>query len=324
MPDLRRERRYAVVLLIFSVVLLAAGTLVRRRFTAPDPQPQPPDLERLQRLSDERRLRELSAYLADVASSHTRRLLAPVGLVWNAHAAVAPVAAKLAGFTPVPASGGAPFRVWRSAADTGLAAPPPARLKPGDWVLAVAPGPDRRTVFAHGMFHGITKQSCGTFVYDAIQSSAGLSPALVGGAVFALDGGLAGFVAECEGRPIVIAASTISEVVAHPPSEREILEQRYGFRLASDPPAPVLSVWADSLAAQAGIHPGDIVEPGDGEMTVRRGGKPVSVSRPSPPAAVRGISFDAASSVRAIEPGSAAEHAFLEPAMRSFASAPPP
>jgi hypothetical protein len=302
MLELRKERRYAVILLIVSIAVLGAGSLIRKFAATPKPPaPAPPDFERLQRLTAERRLRDLSAYLADAAAMHAKRVL-PTGLVWDSATVLTP-----------------PFTVRRI--DTPNTAAPPVnlRLRPGDWLLAVARDRGGKLVFTHGIYQGQTRQTCGSLAYEALDSDAVLTPSLIGGGLFSMDGALAGFIGECDGHPIPIAASTVAEAIAHQPTEAELLEQRYGLRLASDPPGLVTSVWADSPAAGAGLEPGDVVDPGElpaPRFTVRRRGRSIRLSWPEL-TAVRGLSFDGVSPViRGIEPDSPAAKSNLAPGDR--------
>jgi S1-C subfamily serine protease len=310
MPKPSKESRYAIVLLLVSAAILVGGTMIRKYAAAPKlPPPQPPDLERLQRLTAERRLRDLSDYLADAAATHARRLRSPAGLVWNDNTVLAP---------PAPDSP-LPFDVRHVEASTGLPAPPTLRLKPGDWLLAVVRDRAGQLIFAHGIFQAQTRQDCGGFSYTALESDIALTPALIGGGLFTLDGALAGFVGGCEGRPIPIAAATVDEVIAHPRSEADTLEQRYGLRLAADPPGLVVSVWADSPAAAAGIDPGDVLDPAElsaPQFTVHRRGRAIRLSWPEP-APVRGLSLQrSAPIVRAVDSDTPAARAGLQPGDR--------
>jgi S1-C subfamily serine protease len=165
------------------------------------------------------------------------------------------------------------------------------------------------------MFQGIVKERCGSFEYDALTSDAGLSASLVGGGVFTLEGEVAALIADCAGRPIAVAATTVADVLAHRLSQSDVLEQSYGFRLAEEPPGLVIAVWADSPAAAAGLQPGDIVTLGsDLPSTARRGRRTVRLdwSAVAPPTVVRGITFEG-NVVRAVAPGSPAAAAGVAP-----------
>jgi hypothetical protein len=329
MPVPGNERRYALVLLIVSVAVLAAGTYLRRRTAAPSaPPPASANLELLQRLTAERRLRDLSEYLSGIAAAHARRLLSPSGLAWDTGVVLTPSAPQdrtamvaVVDSRPVALARaatpfGVPFSVWRAPAGAGLPAARAARPRPGDWLLAVARNEAGAPVFAQGMFQGIVRQRCGGFEYDAVASDTTLSAALVGGGLFTHDGAIAAFIAECGGQPIAVAASTVAEVLARPLSQSDLLEQSYGFRLADDPPGLVVAVWAGSPAAAAGLQPGDIVTLGSElPSAARRGLRTVRLDWPTradTPPAPRGITFEG-NVVRAVAPGSPAAAAGIVP-----------
>jgi S1-C subfamily serine protease len=284
--------RYPFLLLGLSIVVLAVGTLVRRRAAAPKPEPEPVYLEILQRLTADRRLRDLSAYLAGKAHSAARRLSSE-GMIWDAQTVIAP-----------PDSGKSGFTVRR--VSSSLPPVAPARPRPGDWLLAVARDPAGEPVFTHGLFEGVAKERCGSVEYDTVHLAAPLAPGMIGGGVFLLDGGVTAFIGTCNGRPVAIASSAIADAVAHPPSVADRIEEGYGFR--RDDQGLVTSVWEDSDAARAGLRPGDIVDPAaDPPSQARRGSRTVTLQwleeRPLAPPPVRGLSFEGAA-VTSVAPGS--------------------
>jgi hypothetical protein len=294
-----KERRYAVTLLLVSLAILALGTLIRRRAAEPKPAPPTLDLEILQRLTADRRLRDLSGYLAERAELAARRIAA-AGLVWDGQTVLTP-----------PASGDRPFTVRRETVPTNLPAVVPVRPGPGDWVLAVARDRGGRPVFAHGLYEGTTRERCGSFEYDAVHSAAPLAPSMIGGGLFLIDGGLAAFVAGCNGSPIAIASSSIAEILAHPPSPADRIEERYGFR--RDEKGLVTAVWDGTDAQRAGLLPGDVVDPaGDPPNQAERGRRTVKLEWPEEPAGPlptpRGLTFDGRT-VAAVVAGSSASAA---------------
>jgi hypothetical protein len=312
------HRRSSLVVLALSIVVLAVGAYVRSRATSTQAAPAAPDLELLQRLTAERRLRDLSAFLRGVADVAARRLLSPAGLAWDSaivialpvpldQAAMAAVASdgRPVALARAPSASGVPFTIW-NAAGSALPRAATVRPKPGDWLLAVARNEAGQPIFAHGLFLGIQPQRCGEFSYEAVSLDASLSPLLIGGGIFAIDGGVAGFIAPCDGRPIAIAASTVSAVLARPVSPADILEQRYGYRLDQD---VVTSVWDDSPASAAGLRAGDVVDPAvERPETAKRRGRTLRLAWPAgeqPPATARGIAFDG-STVRSVAAGSPA------------------
>ena len=181
---------------------------MRRRAAEPKPEPAVVDLEILQRLTADRRLRDLSGYLSERAHMAARRL-SPAGFAWNAQTLLA-----------APDRPGIPFAVRRQ--PSSLPPAVPVRPRPGDWLLAVVRDGAGEPVFAHGLFEGMARERCGAFEYDAVHFAAPLAPTMIGGGVFLIDGGTAAFIGSCEGRPIAIASSSIADALAHPPSPAEL------------------------------------------------------------------------------------------------------
>jgi hypothetical protein len=307
MASATKESRSAVILLVLSIAVLAAGTLVWRHTIEPKPEPSVPDLEVLQSLAADRQLRDLSAYLSERARSAARRLT-PAGLAWDAAAVIEPSTAV---------AGSLPFSVRRGNPASNLPAAVPVLPRPGDWLLAVARDQGGEPVFALGLFEGIAKERCGSFEYDAVHLAAPLASGMIGGGVFLLDGGLAAFIASCDGRTIAISSSTLADVLARRPSSADLLEERYGFRLAQDPPGLVMSVWEGSGAAAAGLRPGDVVDAGaDPPAVAQRRGRTVTLvwphEPPAPPPIPRGLSLHG-DTVVSVAPGSSANAAGILP-----------
>ena len=253
------DRKYALTLLAVAAAVLAIGILVRSARTAQ--KAAPVDLERLQQMTEQRRLTDLSRYLTNAANGVASSIVyldgpGTSGLVWGSRDEV---------LTPRRAA--VPFSIV-AAKDPAAVIPayratvPPA---PGEWVLAVAKNRDQRIVFAHGLYQGHGAARCGSFAYDEVQSSAPLSNALTGGGLFTIQGQLLGFIAACGERATVIAASTIGDVLSRPVTLNDQLEAGYGMRVnASGEDVQVAAVWGRSAADSAGLQPGDLVRAVDG------------------------------------------------------------
>jgi S1-C subfamily serine protease len=164
---------------------------------------------------------------------------------------------------PVPP--GVPFTILMPLQPLQLEPPHPVPPPdPGDWVLAVARSNSGKIILAHGLYQTVVEEHCGSFSYQALQSSAPLSPALLGGGVFTIDGALLAFIADCDGKAIAITQTSVSEALRSPISENDRLEREYGFRVVSGdeqlhPGATVTAVWNASLAGTAGLRPGDLI-----------------------------------------------------------------
>ncbi len=281
------DRKYALVLLALAATLLGIGVVVRSTQPEPGRQVSEREVARLLRLSERRRLRDLSSYLSDAANSVGDSLVSIVpgqrsGVLWDANGyvittgqnrgerqqIVLPDGRRLdAALLPV--RPGSPVAVLKPAAPVKIPRMPPGTaLELGNWVLAVARNKTGQIVFAHGLYQGTVEARCGPFPYRAVQSSVPLSIALIGGGVFTLDGELLGFVVDCEGRPVAISTASVMDLVRKPPSLNDQLEENYGFRVlamsghdgtATSGTVRVSAVWNDSIAGTAGLRPGDFL-----------------------------------------------------------------
>jgi S1-C subfamily serine protease len=251
------DRKYALILLAASFFILAAGIAVRQLHTKQPQQAKPAiDLGRLQQLTEERRLRDLSTYLSNAANNVSSSLLylpsrRSSGVVWSSRDAIL-----------APQQAAVPFALV-AAKDTAAVIPAfratgsPAA---GDWLLAVARNSGGELAFAHGLYQGITSSRCGSFAFDEVQSGIPLAGSLVGGGVFTLQGQMVGFIAECGDRPIAISISSIANYLKRPSTLNDRLEAAYGMRVdATAAQVQVSTVWNHSAADTAGLQPGDVI-----------------------------------------------------------------
>jgi serine protease DegQ len=294
-----KDRKYAFILLIAAAAVLAIGLVLKPSQPEPKSPPSETELAQLQRLTQQRRLRDLSYYLNDAADNAASPLVfvrqsEQSGVIWDSRALI--VTTKTAPgvdidrpwtavtsdgqsvpLTAVPLQSGAPFAAFslhlppRTAVAIRTSRPPDL----GDWVLAVARNSDGGVVFAHGLYQGMVAAHCGAFAYRSVQSSAPLSAALLGGGMFTIEGQFLGLISECDQIPTVIAANTIAEVLRQPPSVNSRLEDYYGIRVADGSAAAdkrpvsatvqVVALWAGSRGEQAGLRPGDLIVAADGQ-----------------------------------------------------------
>lgn len=281
------DRKYALLLLGLAVALLAIGIALKPAPPDRKPPPSERELARLLRLTEQRRLKDLSSYLGDAARS-TGDWLVNVqpggrsGVLWDEsgtvittgpnhkarHEIVMPGGTRVSA-TRVPGALGLPLTVLRPASPVSTPVVPRGRrIELGGWLLAVARNQSGQIVFAHGLYQGTAEAQCGRFAYLAVQSSVPISGALAGGGLFTLDGELEGVIAECGGQPVAISTSSVSRMLRLPRSLNDELEQHYGFRMVEPVPEEDSStggaviagaLWKDSPAETAGLRPGDIL-----------------------------------------------------------------
>lgn len=281
------DRKYALLLLGLAIALLAIGVALKPAPPKRKPPPSERELARLLRLTEQRRLRDLSSYLADAARSTGDWLISVQpggrsGVLWDESGTVIttgpddetprhiimPDSTRVSA-TRVPGPRGLPLTVLKPTAPVSASVVPRGRrIELGDWLLAVARNQNGQIVFAHGLYQGTAEARCGRFSYRAVQSSVPLSGALAGGGVFTLDGELEGVIAECGGQRVAISTSSVSQMIRLPRTLDDELEQHYGFRVIEPVPGEdspssgaviAGAVWKDSLAETAGLHPGDIL-----------------------------------------------------------------
>jgi len=299
-----QDRKYPYILLLAAMAVLAIGLILKPNQQEQKAPPSETELAQLQRLTQQRRLQDLSSYLTDAANQASSSLVfvrpsQQSGVLWDSRPLIVSArdpretGAGRASTTvtpdgrsvpvqPIPLQSGAPFAAFSLGQTVrtrvGKKTPKPPDL--GDWVLAVARTANGSIVFAHGIYQGAVGARCGAFAYRSLQSSAPVSAALLGGGAFTLDGQLLGVIAECEQKPIVIAVESVAEILRQPPSMNRRLEDYYGIRVSDELPVrpspaagavQVISLWAHSRGQEAGLRPGDIITAADGQPVQSRG-----------------------------------------------------
>ncbi len=250
MPRAANDRKYALTLLAVAALILGIGIIVRAART--EAKKPPADLERLQQLTEQRRLKDLSNYLLNSADDVAQ------SLVYLDHRGVSGVVWGSPGNVLAPRRADVPFEITPPSAEAGLVPAFRATVMPatGEWVLAIAKNRDQQVIFAQGVYQGSVPAKCGEFAYDELLSSALLSDALTGGGLFTIQGQLLGFLSTCEGRPTVIAASSIADFLKKPAPLEERIESDYGFRVkATGDTLQVVTVWGHSLRALRASSP---------------------------------------------------------------------
>ncbi|MDE3198116.1 MAG: PDZ domain-containing protein [Acidobacteriota bacterium] len=300
----RAKNRYPYILLAAAAAVLGLGLLLKPVPPEHRQEPSESELLRLQRLTQRRRLRDLSSYLTDAADAAAFPLVRLMpgnrsGVLWDSGLRVVTAAIPQGTratqpwtavtddrtsipLQAVPLPPGAPFAVFSStaAADREGAALSIREPQLGDWSLAIGRNGEGGVVYAHGIYQGVVQEHCGDFEYYSVQTSAPLSAALAGGGVFTLDGQLLGVISECYQTPIVVAVKTISSALSQPASMNRQLEDLYGIRVAdagqggarkaARPGLTVVAVWRGSLAWLADLQTGDVILAADGKPAESR------------------------------------------------------
>lgn len=287
MPHAAITRGYALVLLFIAAAILAAGMLFRKPPKIDQPVRSPSEIQRLEQLTQERRLQDLGNYLSSAADRAAPSLLYLrsehlTAIAWNGSEAA----------ITAPWSTNPPEQVNATLDDgqslllhlryTALGAPltlflsnkaKPAKIKPvpvatassGDWVIAVARDSADNLIYAHGLFHGTASVRCGGISYERLLSSTLLSRTFLGGGLFTLNGNLLGVVTLCGEELVVLSNNSLARIIAQPLSPNDVLERRYGMRV-TEKTLQISAVWEGKSAAVSGIRAGDVLHAVDGAV----------------------------------------------------------
>ncbi len=289
--------KYILILALSAAAILIIGSLVR---PAPNPasgtQAPIPDTElaRLAQVGQRRSIETQTAYLATLASNVAPGLvrvpdLETTGLVWSSGlVATARTRPRVSDGVTVTTAGGdlradsiaqsphlplAGLRVTTTP-ELSVVTPATGLPQPGDWTLVVWRTDDQRA-FAPATFIGTTPTTCGLAPALEVVTTLTATRAMAGGGLFDLDGGLLGMVLPCDDRLAVIATQSVQVMLDGAQTLTARLLDRYG--LFAESPSPeesahlhattgvlVREVWQGSIAARAGLTPGDVIEAIDG------------------------------------------------------------
>ncbi len=285
MPQAAITRGYALALLFIAAAILAGGMLFRKPQKPDQPTRSPSEMQRLEQLTQERRLQDLGNYLGNAADR-----VAPSLLYLRSEHLTAVAWNGLEAAITVPWSANPPEQVTATLDDgqsiplhlqyTALGTPitlfvsnkaKPAKTKPmaaaiassGDWVIAVARDSTDNLIYAHGLYHGTASVRCGGVSYERLLSSTLLSRTFLGGGLFTLNGNLLGVITLCGDELVVLSNTSLANIIAQPLSPNDVLERRYGMRVA-EASLQISAVWEGKSAATAGIRAGDVVRTIDG------------------------------------------------------------
>jgi len=292
-----RDRRYPLVLAVICGAVLSLGILLKPAKQQEEARISPADMERLQRRTVRKRLddlashfqyvgNEVSAYLVSLGSS------AATGVIWNNQGwilAAKPSSPLQDPFNVATAKGetASATVVWRSrevpliALKSSLAALPPGRtspseLEPGAWLLVVAQRRDRPPFVVPAVYSGPRQASCGLWYPQELQVNSPLPDDVVGAGVFTLDNVLAGMVIRCQQRLLIASVDDLQSALKASDSASAHIIDEFGLRLSpldddlkdhfsTDGGVLISEVWEDSIAANAGLTPGDILVAIDGK-----------------------------------------------------------
>ncbi len=313
------RHRYPASLALVSAGVLGLGVLLK-----PVPKQVPKavipesEIARLQALTRRKNLQDTFKYfsgLAQEAAVHLVRIeqAGSSGLVWDTGGRIvapAPPEGSFAPYTLLTAAGG------RLKAEAGASSPnaplaelqapaaarlEPAettaadRLEPGSWIVQVSRQANAKHLFTPGIFSGTVPAVCGDFRYEEVQTSLPLGPAMLGGGLFDMDGGLVAIVTRCGGRYTAVAAQDINRALKRADGLAGRLLQRYGLQVAplddaarahfkSDRGVLVSEVWRGRPADTAGLVPGDVITELDG-APVNAGDDLAGLTQSAPPEA---------------------------------------
>ena len=271
------HHKYPASLAAVSLLILGGGMALKPARPAAEPALSPTETARLERFAQRKALQDMSAYftgVADEAAASVVRLpgAASTGIVWNVRGTVV-----------APAGGGAlaELRVATHQPGSRVSGRPvslsdPQAYPPGSWVVLVTRRRDGQRQFAPGVYSGVSQGACGDFAYREIQTTVPLSPAMLGGGIFDMDGGLLGVALGCGEHVTAIAGGDVARALTRASAPERRLLERAGLRAAPLDEAErayfgaeegllVSEVVRGSVADGAGLLPGDILTAVDGQ-----------------------------------------------------------
>jgi len=299
-----QRQKYIAVLALAAILILSAGWLLRPREipNSPAPLPTESELALLARRAERRSLDSMATYFAVTAGDVESAIVylpgaGTSGVVWGDGIIVtAPLLQQAVGTVTVQSGFGqdrAEPMIWGPRVPlaavaigdelVGLRQVITATSIPetGSWALAVwRAGRDRS--FAPGNYLQSAFATCGERRVEEVVSSLVLTPMMVGGGLFDIDGGLLAVILPCGDRVAAIATSSVAAILTQADTSGQRVLARYGLVIGalSDDEAAyftlndgvmVREVWTGYLGAEAGLLPGDIIEALDGTVVTAPG-----------------------------------------------------
>jgi S1-C subfamily serine protease len=142
-------------------------------------------------------------------------------------------------------------------------------LEPGSWVIAIWRGTSRST-FAAGHLVGVRDHAEDPVGWHEAASTIALTPEMLGGGLFDLDGRLLGIIVWIDGRLAVLATDSVDTFIARAAALDDRLLARFGMWIAPlsayeraelqlDAGLLVREVWDGYAADRQGLAPGDVI-----------------------------------------------------------------
>lgn len=296
------NNRYVLLLVAIAVTILTLGTWLKPKHRPMQTVLSEAERLRLQTMTQRRTLQDLTAYFERIANNAARHIVRlesvrQSGTVWDESGLVV---------TALPRDPGGKLRVVPgialATAKTGSmeeVAPvrqvEPGSLKPGSWIVHVSRGANGQLLFSEGFFGGVVTDSCLDQPYQRVDASLALSPAMLGGGLFDLDGGLVAVILSCNGQAVAVAAGSVQAMIEQANTPESRLVEHVGIRVTPMSPslqayfgakegAVITEVWDGTPASRAGLSPGDIVVKLDGESQTGPEGLIAWAQGPEPPA----------------------------------------
>jgi S1-C subfamily serine protease len=291
--DKRHDPKYIAGLALASAAILAVGFLLKPRKPASEAPPplSQSEMQRLARMAQRRALDTMNEYFSEVAGGLGSRVLqvgagTGSGILWDSrlvltagHGLPAPESTvvmtptgHLLTATRSVAGPQLPLAAYELPGETPFVndhieeADP---LKPAEWVLAVWHR-EGDLAFSPAHFLEARPATCGDFAVDEMLTNLTLSSEMAGGGLFDLDGALVAVVLPCGEGHAAVSPPSVSRLIRAGRSLEGQLLALYGMRATPvtevlqshfgvEAGALVSEVWTGHLAAEAGLHPGDVI-----------------------------------------------------------------
>ncbi|MBI4463987.1 MAG: PDZ domain-containing protein [Acidobacteria bacterium] len=300
----RANPKYVAVIAAVAAAILLGGALLRPKDKPAEPPVSQTEMTRLRRLSQKTSLESMTGFFSETAAETSSRLVRlqgveGTGLGWRGGGIItaagpnrfpdsvdliAPTGVRIQAQTAI-ASPDLPIARLQVPPNSQLPAVsvrPARELKLGEWVLAISRPSPGNYVFAPGWYSGIVSSTCREFVYQRVLLNLPLTPALLGGGLFDLEGNLLAVMIQCEESVVAMAAEQIEAALQEGSSFSSRLLRRYGMRIGPlgestqayfnvESGFLITEVWKGSWAEAVDLIPGDILVALDDKESLTEG-----------------------------------------------------